>query len=177
MTTIRKPPALPPVLEPLSLKIGCCTWDEKPDERFVAMLLTCPDTLVSVVLKNWPAVAEVMTGLAEQGHEAWGPMPSELRYENLLVRMGELAGALSRPENHQQLTQHLESARLKAGYITLLRDQLTRVLVDSGRESEGALPGRCAECGGKHSTPNAMWALYCVDCIQKIGPGLWEKQP
>lgn len=31
----------------------------------------------------------------------------------------------------------------------------------------------CAECGGKTSTDDSMWALYCLDCIQtKVGPAL-----
>lgn len=35
-----------------------------------------------------------------------------------------------------------------------------------------AVPASCAECG-KTSTPDSMWALYCIGCIKtKIGPAL-----
>lgn len=32
---------------------------------------------------------------------------------------------------------------------------------------------KCAECG-KTSTPDSMWALYCLDCVGKIAPAVLE---
>lgn len=63
-------------------------------------------------------------------------------YEQVLLLIGQAAGALTRPEIRDRLAVGLRDGHLKAGYITLLRDQLSAVLRQTGLEqpiSDGRL--------------------------------------
>jgi hypothetical protein len=60
--------------------------------------------------------------------------PPELH--ELTFRLGELTSMLMHSDQRQRLTQQVREGKLKAGYVTLLRDQLSLVLRDSGVEPE-----------------------------------------
>lgn len=127
-------------MEVMDLHIGCVSQAQNPGEQFIAIMLQPPDALlnedkVGAILRNWSEVIEALEGLVDQATQAWGPMPSHMSYEQLLLRLGQLAGTLSRDDGRERLTHQLRSGHLKAAYVTLLRDLLTRALVESGREA------------------------------------------
>lgn len=133
---------LPAHMELLDLHIGVVSRPGN-DDRLVALMLQPSDALlteekVGTVLTDWPAVIEVLAGLVDQSTEAWGTMPTSLRHEELLLLLGELTGALTLGPHRERLTQQVREGKLKAGYVTLLRDQLSRVLRESGIEREEA---------------------------------------
>ena len=50
-------------------------------------------------------------------------------------------------------------------------------LVKFAARFTAAAPEGCAECG-KTSTPDCLWAFYCVECIEtKVGPALAAPRP
>lgn len=127
----------------MDLHIGVVYKPEEQDQRYVAVMLQPSDAALAedkpgTTLEDWPAVMEVVAGLVDQGTLAWGPAPSDLGYHHVLLMLGQAAGALTRHEVAGQLVQQMRSGKLNAGYVAHLRDQLTRALVDSGRESAEA---------------------------------------
>jgi hypothetical protein len=123
------------------LHIACAYRPTEPDRRCVVIALQPSDALmtenkVGTALPEWADVMEIIAGLIETGTQAWGTMPANVRHEHLLILLGELAGALTLGPHRERLTQQVREGKLKAGYVTLLRDQLSRVLRDSGVEPE-----------------------------------------
>ena len=57
-----------------------------------------------------------------------------MKFEELLLRLGELAGHLSLSEHRERLVFLLREDKLRPEYIVALRDLLTRVLRESGTE-------------------------------------------
>lgn len=68
---------------------------------------------------------------------------AEDTFEILMFTFGYMLGAMSNTERRAELVRGLRAGDnvLHAGYIIMLRDQLSKVLIDAGVEHEPDLPG------------------------------------